>query len=493
MTASLNRPVASLMAAVLLSACATAAPTPRGAPVPGSAGFVSTLDSIVGSYPFSTMQWGILVEDAATGEVLYSRNPRVKMIPASNTKLFVTLVALGRLGPGWQYRTPVVAYGRTADTAEVLVVRGSGDPTWSTRFHTTATTPLDSLAARIARSGIRHVRELQGDVSRFTDALVHPAWEVSDLNGLYAPPIDAIAAAEGTFQLVVRGTVPGAPAEAQVAGAFPQPVQATVVTDTAGARTSLTVDYTARLDTVYITGSIGAARADTSTLAVTQPARSAMLALAAALRARGVSVDDVAIRRDPMPHLPASAPADTVTVWSSPPLRDIVAAILQPSQNWIAEQVLKTLGAEYRGAGSWATGVAVEREYLLGTVGLDSASINLRDASGMSPQNLLSARAAVDMLRFARSQPWASAYREGMAQPGLQGSTLSGRLTELRGRLFAKTGTISNVATLSGYLETQGGREVLFSILVNGSGVPSSRVRAPVDSMVLAIDRAVAR
>src|SRR5690606_3205118 len=134
----------------------------------------------------------------------------------------------------------------------------------------------------------------------------------------------------------------------------------------------------------------------------------------------------------------------------------------RPSQNWIAEQVLKTLGHVYRGSGGWDTGLDVEREYLVGTAGLDSMSFSLRDGSGLSAQNLLAPEAIVRLLAHARAQPWADAYRSAMAQPGLAGSTLSSRLDALEGRMFAKTGTIANVNGLSGYLVADNGRELLF-------------------------------
>jgi D-alanyl-D-alanine carboxypeptidase/D-alanyl-D-alanine-endopeptidase (penicillin-binding protein 4) len=75
-------------------------------------------------------------------------------------------------------------------------------------------------------------------------------------------------------------------------------------------------------------------------------------------------------------------------------------------------------------------------------------------------------------------------YRHALAEPGEKDSTLERRLTELQGRVFAKTGTISNVNSLSGYLVEKDGREVVFSLLSNGSGLPSSRVRAALDDVI---------
>jgi serine-type D-Ala-D-Ala carboxypeptidase/endopeptidase (penicillin-binding protein 4) len=96
--------------------------------------------------------------------------------------------------------------------------------------------------------------------------------------------------------------------------------------------------------------------------------------------------------------------------------------------------------------------------------------------------------AAVAMLGHG-GRLWGAQWRDALAQPGLAGTTLSGRLRPLDGRLFAKTGTITNVNSLSGHFIAADGREYLFSILSNASGVPAAMVRAAIDDVVLAMAR----
>jgi D-alanyl-D-alanine carboxypeptidase/D-alanyl-D-alanine-endopeptidase (penicillin-binding protein 4) len=469
--------------------CASRGAVVEPAPRPSLA---AVIDSITTQPPLHRTSWGILVHDAATGRVLYEQNAERHFIPASNTKLVIGVVAMGTFGPDHRYRTPLLLAGRDADSASALIVAGSGDPTWSDRFHDDATVPIDSMAALVAATGVRAIGTLVLDVSRFRDELVNGTWEVGDLPGIYAPPIDAIAAADGTFDLVVTGgSAPGEPAAAAVAGPLTQPVRAELATDTAGARTVLRIDYSARRDSIYITGSVGAGSVDTVTRAVTQPARTVGGALVALLAARGVSVDSVSVVRDSTTAAALRSNAQVVGEWVSPPMRDIVSVILRPSQNWVAEQVLKSLGAEFGDGGSWSEGIAVEREYLYAAAGVDSGAVNLRDGSGMSAQNLLSPEATVRMLMHARAQPWNDAFRDALAAPGMEGSTLSGRLRPLEGRVFAKTGTISNVNALSGYLIGPDGRDIVFSILTNGTGLPSGIVRNAMDEILLAVAREI--
>jgi serine-type D-Ala-D-Ala carboxypeptidase/endopeptidase (penicillin-binding protein 4) len=477
----------TLTAAVVLSACAARAPAAPAAPAPSLA---ASIESIIDAPPLHRATWGILIRDAESGAVLYERNPQRLHIPASNQKIVVATAALGRLGPDYRYRTALLAAGRSGAGVERLVVQGSGDPTWSARFHDSPLAPFDSLAVVAERAGIRSVGTLVVDVSRFREEPVHPTWEVSDLPGIFAPPVDAFAAAEGTFRLALSGgSYVGAPGSAAVVGPLHQAISAVVTTDTAGARPSVSTDFRARRDTIHITARAGLGATDTVTLAVTRPAETAAGALADALRRRGITVGSIAILRDSAAVAAARADATLLGDVRSPPMMAIIAAIMRPSQNWVAEQVLKTLGAELAGEGSWRAGNDVARSYLYDVAGVDSGAVQLRDASGMSAQNLLSPAATVAMLAHARAQSWGRAYRVTFPQPGLAGSTLSGRLRPLDGRVHAKTGTITNVNSLSGYFTAADGREILFSILTNGSGLPAATMRAAIDEVVLAMAR----
>jgi D-alanyl-D-alanine carboxypeptidase/D-alanyl-D-alanine-endopeptidase (penicillin-binding protein 4) len=212
------------------------------------------------------------------------------------------------------------------------------------------------------------------------------------------------------------------------------------------------------------------------------------------LRTRGITVDgEVIVLRDSAQaatlrsnlHVGYTRIADVI----SPPLNDVVGAILRPSQNWIAEHVLKTLGAERRGTGGWSTGIDVERRYLIDVAGIDSTAFLLRDASGLSPQNLMTPDMVIALLEHARSSPWRDRFVEALPGPGMEDSTLENRLRELDGRLRAKTGSITNVNSLSGYITDTDGRTLAFSILTNGSGVSSAVVRQGIDRIVLAIAR----
>jgi D-alanyl-D-alanine carboxypeptidase/D-alanyl-D-alanine-endopeptidase (penicillin-binding protein 4) len=255
-------------------------------------------------------------------------------------------------------------------------------------------------------------------------------------------------------------------------------------------------------DTLRLDGEIGIeAEPQALRLPMTDPVRFAAEAFAGKLRDRGVAIDGnvrvvydsataAAVREGRLEETGDALPVREVAAWASPDLGVIVHNILRPSQNWIAEQLLRTLGAEKEGQGSWRTGLSVETDFLFNTVGIDSAALRLNDGSGMSPQNLVTPHAIVQLLDYARTASWGPVFKDALATPGQPG-TLQRRLTQLEGRLSGKTGTLNGVNALSGYVRTEDGRELIFSILSNASGLGSGPVVSAIDRMVDALGNGV--
>lgn len=475
---------------LLAGACATSPGGGPAAPVPEPESVAAVVDSVVSTPPLDRTHWGIEIYDPAARRTIYSLAAEKHFIPASNTKLVVTAVALGVLGPEYRYRTEIYASPASEGAAGSLVIVARGDPTMSRRFHPEGPSPLELLADSVVAAGISRVDgEVIVDATYFDQMSVHPAWEIGDLAYAYGAPTDAFAIDEGTFRVVIEpGTRGGEPAEVRaLAPEGAVAVHGEVVTGGTGARRSLSVRRRYLSELIEIRGTVPlGASPDTLVVASLYPAELAAREFVAALEARGVEVGGgVRVVRDSSENAVRTEGARLIATWHSAPLSEIVAAILQPSQNWIAEQLLKTLGAERGEGGSWREGVEVERRYLIDEVGLDSTAFWLSDGSGLSPQNLLTPHAIVRLLDHARIRPWGTIYLRAMAQPGEIG-TLEGRLIGLEGRVFAKTGTITHVNTLSGYLRAANGRELLFSILTNASGWPAAGVRQAIDRIVRA-------
>lgn len=521
-----------LLPLVLLAGCIPG--TRAHGPVPRPIGLAAVVDSVTSSPGLRHATFGIEVYDPVAGRTLLALNADKHFVPASNTKLVATSAAMALLGPDWRYHTEVEASGPDArGVARAVIVTGHGDPSWTRPFAAADFAVAEALADSIRAAGIRRIDgDLVVDASAFERTALNDTWQLGDLVWDYAAPTAAVAVAEGTRRVViVPGVTPGAAAGIRFVGPEPQAaVVNRVVTGHAGDRLDIEPERLPGVDTLFLRGTIpfGAAP-DTETITVVEPNAFAGRVLAAELARRGIpvggavrvvydSAEALALRLTiaqarsaapppvarrgraparpsaappPDPALagravPAASPLRRIATWTSPPLADIVAYCLARSDNWLAEQLLKTLGAVKQGAGSWPAGLAVERAYLTGPVGLDSLDFALHDASGLSVQNLLTPHAIVRLLAYARSQPWGARFHDGLAQPGQKG-TLERRLAALQGRLYAKTGSLTNVNSLSGYVRTDRGRDLVFSILTNGSGVPAAYVRAGIDRIVAAI------
>lgn len=483
-----------LAAPLALAVAAGCAPAPAPAtPVPpaAEARLAAVVDSILATPPFHRTHWGVAVYDGARGGLVFGRNQDENFVPASNMKLVIASAALAELGPDYRYRTELRALGPAASARDLdaLLLVGRGDPTLSERFHDRAYAALDSLADSVAVAGIRH---LPGGVvidgSYFADPPFHSTWSIGNLHARFAAGTAAFGVEEGTLRLVLTpGEAVGRPARFETVGVTGAGrVRSDVLTG--GRRDTAAIRIERRLpgDTLVLSGILPAgAPPDTLILAAPDPADHAARALGAALERRGVRVDRVSVVTDTAEaRALQDAAGPPLATWVSPPLAEIVAAILLPSQNWIAEQVLKTLGAERGEEGSWAGGLEVQRRHLVESVRLDSTAFFLRDASGLSHQNLLTPSAVIALLEHARVQAWAPAFAAGLPRPGVEGGTLSGRLAGLEEQVAAKTGTITHVNGLSGYIVTASGRDLTFSILTNATGWPAADMRRAMDRIV---------
>lgn len=452
-----------------------------------------TVRAVIDTPPLHRTHWGVLVYDPRADRALVSINPEKHFVPASNNKLLVSAAALAILGADWRYRTTVEAFGGSPESPDVLWLAGAGDPTMSKRFYDEELTAIETLADRITGAGVRSVNgALIIDASRFDSTLVNGSWEVGDLDWYYAAPVAAVGASEGAIPMRIAPGSVGQPARIETL--TPRGLVTvrnrirTVPADTDD-------DWSVRRlpgDTLVFTGTLHAgASPDTEWVAVHDPAAYVGRALLLALETRGVRV----ARGVRVVYDSAAAAALRTELGNrllgveiqSPPMRAVVQGVLEPSQNWIAETLLKTLGAEGGEGGSWRGGLTVLERFLVDEVGIDSLALNMRDASGLSAQNLVTPEALVRLLAYARLQPWGVAYVDALAAPGEDDSTLERRLLAYRGRVFAKTGTIANVNSLSGYVITDAGDELVFSVLTNGSGLPASRVRGAIDRIVEAI------
>lgn len=481
----------SMVALSLAAAChggAATAAHPATAPDGSTAALRVAIDSMADAPQFANAHWGILIVDPARGETLYSRNAGKLFMPASNMKILTSASALARFGPDYRYATVFAARGHVSGgtLAGDLVVVGRGDPSVSDHMLGDAMIPLRAIADSIVARGITHItgRVIAGG-DAFPGAVLGYGWSYDDFEDSYSAPIDELLFNEGFSTLRVRGGArAGDPVTVDVTPARTVPhirIGARTVeapADAAARRQALTVH--ARKDSltweVVVEGNVPAR--DTTTIEVTHhdPDVAYLAAVAEALRAKGVTIDDAEMDVV-VAHL------DTLATLSSPPLSEILKALMKPSQNQIAEMLFRTLALDATGSGRADSASAVVQRQIAQWGVIPSEAV-IRDGSGLSRYDYISPRTVVRILDAMRRSPHFRVFYDALPIAGVDG-TIRNRMkgTPAEGNVHAKTGSVALSRSLSGYVTTANGRLLIFSLLSNNWTVPLREVERVQDTI----------
>ncbi len=461
--------------------------------------------------------WGIEIVELATGSVLYQRNADKLFVPASNQKLFSTALALSRLGPDYRHATSVLTSSAVNEAGVLtgdIILLGGGDPNLSSRvvpydpkrnFHPNLLRPISELASQVAGGGVQRIEgSVIGDDTRYVRQPHGTGWSADDPKWGYGAPISALSFNDNVITMrVLPGRQPGRPARLTLEPRIPY-FEFENKTRTAPTRTvarSLRADREPGTRTVLLWGQISIrSRGRSIAIAVDDPALYAALALKEELERQGIEVTGETGSRHRWPHEMASLKrgrpqepspeATTLAAIQSASLADYMPVINKTSQNLHAEMLLREVGYVGLGVGSFEAGLAELKAFLL-QADLKAWEFKTKDASGLSRHNLVTPAGTVKLLTHMWASPHRDLYRQSLAVAGDDG-TLDWRFsrTKARGRIQAKTGTLSNVAALSGYALTVDERDLAFSIYVNNIGGPISYVRRLVDQICLAMVKA---
>lgn len=448
-----------------------------GAPAPADArsdGLKPEINSEVAVARRVAKAVGVDVVDLTSGESVYSFNAEAPRILASNTKLVTAAAALDQLGPGFFFETEVLARGEVADGVlrGDLAIVGGGDPTLSGRHYLgDVFGPFREWAAVLRGLGIRRI---EGDLvlvhGLFDDQLVHPDWPKDQLTRWYEAPVAALSYNDNCVLVKVSPDRRlGRAARVEIEPDLPLfHVEASVLTTGQARNQRLRLDRTSfGSDVLSVDGHIyHRTESYDQWLTVGDPVAYFGAALRAAFSEEGIAITGHNLRRAELPH--DSRVWRRVTTHRTG-LLDVLEVVNKRSQNFYAESVLKRLGAELCGDGSWAGGLRVVREMLAG-VGLPEGSYQLADGSGMSRKNRFTPRQITTLLKHMFSHRWGAELIRTLPYSGERGLRWSTRMAKgpYRGNVMAKTGYLRGVSTLSGYAKAGSGKIYAFSFLMNG-------------------------
>jgi D-alanyl-D-alanine carboxypeptidase/D-alanyl-D-alanine-endopeptidase (penicillin-binding protein 4) len=460
------------------SAVAAQRPTVAGDICPGELG--AQVDAIANRPEFSRSRWGILIQPLSSTATLYSRDAQKYFIPASNVKLLTTAAALQKLGADFRIKTSVYS-GENGS----LYVAGRGDPSITEA-------QLKSLAQQLKRRGVDRVNELIGDDSYFQGSAVNPNWEWEDAQAGYGAPINSLIFNQNAIELLLSPQELGQPlkvtfAEPKLANQWQ--IQNNSVTVAQNESEFIEVGREFDRPAIRVSGQLKVgAESESAYVAVVNPANNFLQHFQQALAAEGIPVKQALVA-----SVSRNFNQELATI-ESPPLAELVRETNRESNNLYAEVLLRLLGKvtdkmPQQQEDTDEIGLK-ELKTALTQLGVNPNSYILADGSGLSRHNLISPEALVQTLRFMANSPAASIYRQSLPIAGESG-TLKNRLNSIPNRVIlqAKTGTLSGVSALSGYIEVPDYEPLVFSIIVNQSDLSAASMRSATDEIVLLLNR----
>ncbi len=451
---------------------------------PSTAVCPAQLNAAVGNIATRTGgRWSILVQTQGAPtqrQNLLNRDGSVLLVPASNNKILTTAAAFKRLGAQYRIRTSVLGNTKGPNLATLRLV-GRGDPS--------LTTPkLNTLAQQLTQKGVRQVTQLIGDDTYFRGPAINPLWDPEDLGQAYAAPINSLILNQNIIGLNLIPQQQGQPLRVQ----WDDPTDATdwildnqTVTVAPGAGES--IDMTRDGGVLTLTGQLQTgSEPDLEGVAIDNPGNYLVRKFRTVLANTKIAVTSSTLVK----LTPALATDLELAAVESPPLSKLIFETNQESNNTYAEALLKTLGRVQMPTSQDATasGIAAAKSALT-ELGVNPNRYSMVDGSGLADRNRASAEAFVQALQGVALLPDARLYRESLPVAGVSG-TLKTRFrnTPAQGIVFAKTGTITGVVSLSGYITPPTYAPLVFSIIVN-SDQSATAVRRSVDDVVILLTR----
>jgi D-alanyl-D-alanine carboxypeptidase/D-alanyl-D-alanine-endopeptidase (penicillin-binding protein 4) len=411
---------------------------------------------------------GIAIVDSQ-GRPLFLRREHHPSTPASTFKLLVAVTALQTLGPDYRFETRLessAAPNGTTINGDLYLV-GDGDPSLTAD-------QLRGGIGTIARSGVTDITGgVVADATLFGAREINPAWEPDDLQYDYAAGTSALSLDEGTVELhIIPGSV-GAPARVDVRP--PSDVVRIRGGVLTGYATTLSIDRAADRNDFALDGHI-AVNAEQSFYrpVIDQPLYVAGVANSM-LRARNITVE--------APVRTGVAPPDATVLWThrSLPLRTLLGHMLFESDNHYAEQLLRAVGARAGTVGTESTGATIERA-VFSRLGAPADGLRIVDGSGLAPTDRVSPLGLATLLARAQLDPTGEILFHDLPRVGIEGTVSHHDLTTALGKARAKSGHISDVDALAGYVDTRRHGRVAFAILVNAWNADDGPVYDGVDA-----------
>lgn len=429
------------------------------------------IDPLLANETYAGVISGIMVQSVDKGEALYRNQAEALLTPASNVKLFTTSTALHSLGTDYRFKTEIYRTGPIQDgiLKGNLVLKGYGDPTFATEgaLRVQEGPTIEQMVRDLKAQGIQSIEgDIVADASIFTDDVYGDGWAWDDENGSYQPQMTALSLNRGIIRLdYLPGEKTGDPIKATT---LPKTNYVQVINETvtgpAGSTNTLKFERPRGTNIIRLSGSLplDTKGAITRLVPVEDPHLYTGHVLKEQLEQEGISVSKSNV-------ISATTPdgAHLIHQYQSPTLVELIKYLNKNSDNQYAEMVLKAIGLEKKGEGTDKAGISVVKEYAK-TLGIDLRG-KILDGSGLTRRNQLAPEHFVQLLTAISKESYFQALYDSLPIAGVDG-TLQSRMnnTTATGNLRAKTGSMTDVSALSGYVRTKDNELLAYSMLMNG-------------------------
>lgn len=480
----------------------------------GAAVLASQIDAIITSEEFENAFWGVVVVDLDSGQRIYERNARKSFVPASNTKLYTTSAALDLLGPDYVYLTRLYIDGPIEDGTlrGNVVVRGAADPTIGGHYDAeTGEWKTDTDALHLFRTWADSLRAVGiqridggiiGDDDIVDDVPLGPGWSWDDETYYYAAQLSGLSFHDNVIHMHLEAQDVDNPAHIRWEPNNTNYVAVINQSVTVHPDSSRDSEYVRRrgTNTIEVSTELPLGRKDVEEITVENPTHYFAHVLRETLLDGGIAINGDAVDVDSLLVKPDYSQPDVrqVAVHVSQPLSQIVGMVNKASQNLYADLLIKTLAAELprtnvdEEPGSTEFGLEVAMSTFV-QAGVDTSRIQLADGSGLSRHNLVTPEMTAALLQFMWTHPdeaARTAFYDSLPVAGVDG-TLRHRMRQgpAHRNVRAKTGTLSNVSSLSGFVRGADDTPLAFVLMCNHYTTRTRAVRIAQDRVANVLAR----